>query len=98
MWGSSPTDVYAVGDGILHYDGAAWSEVYSGDRELRGVWGSSSSDIYVVGDFGTILHFDGEAWSPMDSGTHNNFTAVAGDSAGNVFAVGGGTILYHAAP
>ena len=62
MWGSSGSDVFAVGeDGtILHYDGSGWSAMSSGTtNELYGVWGSSGSDVFAVGDGGTILHYDG---------------------------------------
>ena len=53
VWGTSPTDVYAVGSRgtILHYDGTDWSAMVSPvDLEsLNDVWGTSSDDIYAVG-------------------------------------------------
>jgi len=58
VWGTSPSDVYAVGDGgtILHYDGNSWSTMTSGTTVvLNGVWGTSSGDVHVVGVYGTIL-------------------------------------------
>jgi hypothetical protein len=75
VWGSARDDVYAVGsnpsfmagDGgiVLHYDGAAWTQVASlpTAHNLRAVWGRSGSDIYAVGDLGTVIHFDGATWS-----------------------------------
>ena len=68
VWGTSSSDVYAVGWGgtILHYDGHAWEEMPSGTTEgLSGDWGASSSDVFAVGRGNTILHYDGRAWSPM---------------------------------
>lgn len=57
VWGASGTDVYAVGDGtILHYDGAAWTEVQTLAQQLTGVWGSSPADVFAVGESGTIMH------------------------------------------
>ena len=57
VWGTSGTDVYAVGEGtILHYDGAAWTEVQTTEGRLTGVWGSSPADVFAVGARGTILH------------------------------------------
>lgn len=47
VWGSSPSDVYAVGPGILiHYDGAVWTKIpnIGGDR----VWGTSREDVFVL--------------------------------------------------
>lgn len=42
-WGSSASDVFAVGDGgvILHYDGRAWSPMQSGQGTLLHYDGSS---------------------------------------------------------
>ncbi len=75
VWGSSPSDVFAVGEsleeiesGILHYDGQAWSQqVGRADLVLRAVWGSAANDVYAVGAWfdvgeGAILHYDGMRW------------------------------------
>jgi len=106
IWGSSGSDVFAVGEygTIYHYDGTSWSFMTSGSNEgLIGVWGSSASDVFAVGYSGTILHYDGTTWSPMTSGTTQDLRAVWGTSPSNVFAVGGwwdgannhGIILYY---
>src|SRR5208283_2419895 len=45
VWGSSATDVFAVGLGgtIMHYNGSTWSAMNSGStNDLVGVWGSSA--------------------------------------------------------
>ena len=60
VWGSSGSDVFAVGVGgtILHYNGGVWTTMTSGvTNSLFGVWGSSGSDVFAVGTGGTILHF-----------------------------------------
>jgi hypothetical protein len=61
VWGSSASDVFAVGevetDGgenvagvILHYDGTAWQpQLQEDDLRFRAVWGSSATDVYAVG-------------------------------------------------
>ncbi|MEW6141578.1 MAG: C1 family peptidase [Chloroflexota bacterium] len=99
VWGSSSSDVFAVGDGgtILHYNGNAWSTMTSGTTGyLNGVWGSSASDVFAVGETGTILHYNGTAWTAMSSGTNNTLTGVWGSSATDVFAVGAnGTIVRY---
>ena len=60
VWGSSASDVYAVGSGgkILHSTGLNnWSLSPSGTiAHLYGVWGSSASNVFAVGYQGVILH------------------------------------------
>jgi hypothetical protein len=67
VWGSSGSDVFAVGDDgttILHYDGSSWSSMEKMGtwpaKYLDAVWGSSGSDVFAVGKNGTILHYDGD--------------------------------------
>lgn len=100
VWGTSPTDVWAVGgdtasgnfDGlILHWDGSSWTQVpAAGAPLLWAVWGSGPNDVWAVGMGGTILHFDGTAWTKKASGTTRGLNDVWGTGPNNVFAVGGG--------
>lgn len=51
VWGSGPSDVFAVGDSgtVLHHDGTVWSPVRLGtSANFRGVW-STSTVTFVVG-------------------------------------------------
>jgi hypothetical protein len=105
IWGSSPSDVFAVGglNGqgiILHYDGSSWSPMTGGTiAELYSVWGSSSRDVFAVGMNGTILHYDGSTWSKMESGTGNYLQGMWGSCSSDVFAAGDwGTILHYSQP
>jgi len=104
VWGSSESDVFAVGEAvggsgtILHFDGTSWHRETSvpTTTNLHSVWGTSATDVFAVGYPGTILHFNGSAWSTMDSGTSQALMSVWGTSATDVFAVGfGGTILHY---
>ncbi len=99
VWGTSPTDVYAVGsDGrILHHDGAAWTAEPSGTTAiLTDVWGTAADDVYAVGDAGAILHYDGTRWASMASNTTNALQGIWGSSAHDIHAVGyEGTILHY---
>ncbi len=101
LWGSSTSDVYAVGSGgtILHFDGVAWSPVPSGTtRNLHAVWGSSAGNVYAVGAAGTVVHFDGSAWSAATIGTSQTLRGVWGSSASDVYAVAAGrdtSFIFH---
>lgn len=66
VWGSSPNDVFVVGDAggptndILHYDGSSWTEVGCGTTNpLYKVLVIGLDDVFVVGEYGTILHYGG---------------------------------------
>ena len=98
VWGSSSSDVFAVGDGgtIIHYNGKSWSKMSSGTtNDLIGVWGSSSSDVFAVGDQGTILHYNGQTWSQMVSGTTVDIGCVWGTSPSDVFVLTNSDIIGH---
>ena len=63
VWGSSSTNVYAVGHSgrIFHYDGTSWSRMVSGTSEtLNGVWGNSGTDVYAVGSAGAFCIMTGQ--------------------------------------
>jgi hypothetical protein len=54
VWGSSGSDIYAVGEGgILRYDGTSWTPINPtpGTR----VWGTSTGDVFVLGG-DAVLH------------------------------------------
>jgi hypothetical protein len=106
VWGSSASDVFAVGRAdwngqgdkslILHYDGNQWTQMSTNTMSfLLGVWGSSASDVFAVGTNGTILHYDGDQWSEMSSGGEEYLFDVWGSSASDVFAVGRGDWTEH---
>jgi hypothetical protein len=75
IWGSSSTDVYAVGDIILQYDGLSWTLVETGvPGYFAGVWGTSHSDVFIVGatrsgENGVLLHYDGASWLNVPVGS-----------------------------
>jgi hypothetical protein len=107
VWGSSSSDVYAVGSEwtILHYDGIEWSRIESGGYSDTGtgvgggfwsVWGSSANDIYAVGGR-VVLHFDGHYWREIAlPDTHlDHYDCVWGTSAENVYILGGLGRIYH---
>lgn len=102
VWGSGPTDVFAVGldnssypymPVILHHDGSSWTSmaVPAGPQELYGVWGSGPTDVYAVGCTsypvtGVILHYDGSNWTSVFAGGLR-LTAVSGSGPANVWVL-----------
>lgn len=80
LWGSSPTNVVAVGSGgqVWRHDiGGVWSLEPSGTlADLRAVSGRNAFDIYAVGDSARVIHYDGAAWWPMESASSGDYRAV----------------------
>ncbi|MFO0658998.1 MAG: hypothetical protein U0165_04075 [Polyangiaceae bacterium] len=65
--GPSANDMWAVGWGIFHFDGKAWSEMTP--PELKGVGTAltsmsyvSPTNIWAAGVNGHVAHYDGKAW------------------------------------
>lgn len=83
IWGSSPTDLYAVGKNatVLHSRGdGTWDPVtVPANQDLAAIWGSGPDDIYAVGQAG-ILHRTGDGkWHAVKTGIKE---------AGNRFLLG----------
>ena len=108
VWGSSATDVWAVGDGgtILHFAGAVWAPALdSVSYMFRGVWGSGPRDVWAAGfrsldsTAPVLFHYDGTGWSRdasiADSLPWPPLSDVWGTDASNVWVVGYGGAIYH---
>lgn len=66
VWGSGPTDVWAVGLGmVLHHDGSRWTPTLGRNDEwaFTSVWGSGPKDVWVTGS--ELLHWDGGTWTSV---------------------------------
>ncbi|MDF2695522.1 MAG: hypothetical protein K0S65_3905 [Labilithrix sp.] len=105
LWGSSASDVWAVGDlGTIRHvtsaDATDWQSVASPTREdLRAVWGFAADDVWAVGDAGTILHYDGHAWTTtlaaFPAGKKPALYGVWGSARDDVWIVGNGIALHY---
>ena len=65
VWGSSATNVFAVGNGgtILHYDGTAWTRMESGvTSSIDRIEGVAPNLVFAV-SAGSLLRWNGERWS-----------------------------------
>jgi photosystem II stability/assembly factor-like uncharacterized protein len=109
LWGSSPTNVFAVQNGyyvdveppaLLHSTGGGvWTLTrfsVTNEQMVNAIWGAGS-DLFVVGGHGVILHSKdgGTTWALETSGTMSILTAVWGSSASDVYVVGNAGVLLH---
>lgn len=101
IWGSSATDIYAVGGNsskgvIFHYDGSAWTQVTIGNitEPFKSVWASSASDVYAATQL-TLLHYDGSSWTPVTYLQGSTMFCVWGTSSKNVYVSSDDGFLFH---
>lgn len=91
VWGSSASDVWAVGDNglVSHWNGLRWSHPPSPTREnLLSIWGSGPGNIWAVGTNGAIIHGDGTGFTSVCSGARSRLNDVWGSGPGDVWVVG----------
>jgi hypothetical protein len=92
VWGSSATDVFAVGENgtIIHGDGNEWSLMSSGvDWPLTTVEGSGPNHVFAWGLHGgaqTVLRWDGSAWRQVPVQTGVAVVSLAVDPSGGAWA------------
>lgn len=98
VWGSSPTNVYAVGEfgTVEHFDGTSWTILANTPtlEALNAVWGTGSH-VFAAGDFGTVIHWDGTSWSVMETGTAEHLYGIWGFDASDIYAVGTHFSVFH---
>lgn len=92
IWGSGPTDIYALSTfDLMHYDGSAWTEVTldgggGGDGQ---VWGLGPSDVWLATGDDRVSHFNGTAWTTTELDLVGDVAAVWGTGPKQVWGAGG---------
>lgn len=98
LWGSSASDVWAVGEGgtALHWNGTSWRAVSAGTgANLTSVWVSNPGDAWAVGanpdGTSVLLRWDGSQWSLSPSpqrGARTSLRSVWGSLFRELWLVG----------
>jgi hypothetical protein len=99
VWGTSGSDVFAVGGPrgnsgyealVLHFDGTTWRDLHAGGPETYWwVHGSSPQDVWFVGEQGRMTHWDGTSLSESPRKTTATLFGVFAFSPNDAWAVGG---------
>lgn len=113
VWGTSATDVYAMGlaDTVMHSNGKKWTPINTNTGvHLGGIWGNNPKEIYVIAgqdNMGHILRFNGKKWTRVNldirkpapsSYTCATFGGIWGFPKGQVFVVGSQETIFHRCP
>ena len=91
----SPTNVWAVGDGIEHWNGASWTVVPSvAGHAFEAISARSASGVWAVGD--SVYQFNGTSWRamPMPPGAAGELTSVSLLRSADIWATDGPN-LFH---
>lgn len=100
IWGSSPTDVWAIGPGgdldktIYHFDGASWSnDGISRPLSPTAIFGFSNSNVWIGGLGGDIWNYNGIDYLKIATVTIPNYNFVVfediwGEAPNNIYSVG----------
>jgi photosystem II stability/assembly factor-like uncharacterized protein len=93
--GTSPTDIYAVGDNdtfvVLHPTEEGLPGSLGTGEDLTGVWSVYTTDggrVFVSGANGVALVREGGTWRTLDSKVGMNLNGLYGLSTSNIFVVG----------
>ncbi len=90
------SDGWAVGQTILHWNGATWRTVPSPTgSNLMSIHMVNATDGWAVGTEGTTIHWDGTAWSEVASPTSENLYGVYIINATEGWAVGWNGIIIR---
>jgi hypothetical protein len=101
VWGSSPTDVWAVGAKgvILHDEGGGFGEAVSPTTsDLFLVHGSAPGDAWAIGADGVILRLQGQTWSVFDQPSGSNWSGLFARAPEDAWLVGSdgvGSVVKH---
>jgi len=98
-WGSSATDVWVVGGDprdntgpiALHYDGATWTKLDTGQRnvDLWWVFGFPGGPVFMSGSNGTILRYQNGTFEKMPTPGNLIVFGMWGAAPDDIWAVGG---------
>ncbi|MBL1215673.1 MAG: hypothetical protein HND52_20065, partial [Ignavibacteriae bacterium] len=102
VWGSSPEDVWAVGDKgtTIHWDGVEWTKIIGGTPYNQSdIWGINSHSIFTVvfslSNNSQLIHYDGNVWNNLMEilpAGNRNFSSIWMDKSNQGYLVGNTTI------
>jgi hypothetical protein len=96
VWASSPTDAWAVGTGLMRWNGVSWQD--AGNSIIgNAVYGTSSTDVWISDSQTGSYHWNGLSWTQvaLDGGNAEGLITVTGDGHGMVLMAGSDGTMYR---
>lgn len=96
-WASSTTDLFAIGDAIMHFDGSKWARMTANGQALGAISGTGPRNVFASGNNGRLLHYDGISWTPIKVPVPTATTYLRGVAATprSVIVVGDGGFVQR---
>jgi photosystem II stability/assembly factor-like uncharacterized protein len=92
----SPNDAWAAGEnGLLHWNGAAWSQFGGSPTQGYSLSATSSNDVWLAADTNGVWHWDGNTWTQSLAMTAH-FYSISALNPFEVWAAGVGLVNYTA--
>ena len=93
LWGISPDNIYAVGEGLFHYNGKDSLKMVDWPTgipkfAMSSIRGTLKKNIFVVGAFGFVMHYNGQSWHYYDELYTQNILKSVAVLEDEIFAVG----------
>lgn len=110
VWGSGPSDVWAVGDGLAYYwNGTKWHSFYVPSsystsnqgylNHIEAVWGTGPDDVWQAGCSLALdlKHWDGTAWTHVPPNVLAYVFGLWGSGPRDVWGVGStaSSMIFH---
>jgi hypothetical protein len=95
--GTSESDIWVVGEGILHYDGAAWTPAPIADfaTDFTAVWAVAPNTAFAGTEGGALFQYDGTSWRRTALGNGYRVTDLWASSASDAWVVDAGGFVRH---
>ncbi|MDP3279022.1 MAG: hypothetical protein Q8Q09_27765 [Deltaproteobacteria bacterium] len=96
LHGTGPSDVWAVGEKVWHWDGTAWTRSNTGSTSYAlAVSAIAPNDVWIVGVSGSARRWDGTMWVNFPTGINESLYGIWSRAGNDVWAVGERGAVVH---
>jgi hypothetical protein len=93
VWGTGPTDLWAVGDQAWHYDGSGWTSRRSGTYVA--LWGAGPGDLWLASDQRDLVRWNGSTFTVLNVRPGANVRSLWGTGPADMWMVGDNGGIWH---
>jgi photosystem II stability/assembly factor-like uncharacterized protein len=98
VWGSGPTDVFAVGASgtVLHFNGSSWTPMTAPNTWVfYAVTGNGPKEVVAAGYGGVVNTYDGSKWSDLPTGMTKDINGIWSPGPKSYYVACDSGMIYH---